>query len=112
MGTRKMARPQKTEACTRIPHFSEHHNIIPRLVVQQWKTDMPNRKLIIENAEKGGIPHFEHDDSLYLEKREEMVYNTESRTRVESRYELPSRSEMLRQPFHPPNSKYQSSLMA
>lgn len=65
-----------------------------------------------QNAEKGGIPHFEHDDSLYLEKREEMVYNTESRTRVEGRYELPSRSEMLRQPFHHPNSKYQSSLMA
>merc|ERR1711976_629547 len=104
-------RPDKTESTIRIPHFSRHHNIIPRLEVQQWKNDMPNRKLIIENAEIGGIPHFEHDDNLYLEKREQMVYNTEDLTRVESKYELPSRSEMLRPAFHHPTSKHQSSLM-
>ncbi|ELT96580.1 hypothetical protein CAPTEDRAFT_188398 [Capitella teleta] len=97
---------------SRVPHFSELHNIIPSREVQQWKTDMPNRRHLIENAEAGGIPHFEHDDSLYLEKREQMVYNAESRVRVEAKYTLPSRAEMIRQPFHHQNSKYQSSLMS
>merc|ERR1711976_81372 len=103
--------PDKTQTSIRIPHMSRLHPVIPRKDVPDWKNDMPNRKLIIENAESGGIPHFEHDDCLYLEKREQMVYNVEDRTRVESKYQLPSRRDMLRPEFHHPTSKYQSSLM-
>ena len=66
---------------------------------------------ICQNAELGGIPHFEHDENLFLDKREQMVYNVEDRQRVESKYNLPPRSKMLRPDFTHPTSKYQSSLM-
>lgn len=64
-----------------------------------------------KNAEIGGIPHSEHDENLYLEKREQMYYNVEDRGRVDVKYELPPRSKMLRPDFHHSSSKYQSSLM-
>ena len=64
-----------------------------------------------QNAELGGVPHFEHDENLFLEKHEQMYYNVESRTRVDGKYQLPPRSEMLRPPFHHSTSRYQSTLM-
>ncbi|XP_074662597.1 sperm-associated microtubule inner protein 10-like [Tubulanus polymorphus] len=96
----------------RNPEHSQLHPIIPRLCVMEWKTDMPNRNLIIKNAELGGVPHYEHDENLYLEKREQMKYNVEDRSRVDSKYRLPSRSKLLRPKFHHPTSRYQSSLMS
>ena len=59
----------------------------------------------------GNIPHHEHDENLFLEKREQMSYNVEDRYRVEERYEVPSRREMLRPDFAHTNSKYQSEIM-
>ncbi|XP_064622791.1 uncharacterized protein LOC135484995 [Lineus longissimus] len=102
---------KKSGSTVRNPAYSRSHNVIPQLYVMEWKTDMANRNLIIKNAETGGIPHHEHDENLYLEKREQMSYNVENRTRVDARYQLPPRSVMLRPNFHHPTSKYQSSLM-
>ncbi len=66
---------------------------------------------VIQNAELGGVPHYEHDENLFLEKREQMSYNVEDRNRVDNKYKLPSRSQQLRPHFHHHTSKYQSSLM-
>jgi len=96
---------------SRVPEYSRLHPVVPRLYDPEWKSDMKNRRLIVENAELGGIPHFEHDENLFLDKREQMVYNVEDRQRVESKYNLPPRSKMLRPDFTHPTSKYQSSLM-
>ncbi|XP_013386181.1 testis-expressed protein 43-like [Lingula anatina] len=96
---------------TRVPAYSRNHPIIPRLYVPEWKTDMKNRKLIIQNAELGGVPHHEHDENLYLEKREQMSYNVEPRHRINQRYQLPSRAQLLRPDFHHETSRYQSELM-
>lgn len=72
---------------------------------------MKNRKLIVKNAELGGVPHYEHDENLFLEKREQMFYNVENRNRVESKYPPRDRSKLLRPDFHHETSKYQSELM-
>ena len=47
--------------------------MIPRLYVMGWRNDMENRKHIINNAELGGVPHFEHDDNLFWEKKEQLT---------------------------------------
>lgn len=95
----------------RVPAYSRNHPMVPRLYVPEWKTDMKNRKLIIDNAEMGGIPHYEHDENLFLEKREQMHYNVESRPRVDQKWQLPSRARLLRPDFPHETSKYQSELM-
>ncbi|KAK6182697.1 hypothetical protein SNE40_010321 [Patella caerulea] len=100
-----------THCEARVPSFSRAHPIIPRLYVQEWKTDMKNRELIIKNAHPGRVPHYEHDENLFLDKREQMAYNVEDRNRVESKYKMPSRSKLLRPDFHHETSRYQSSLM-
>lgn len=95
----------------RVPDYSRNHPVVPSLYVPEWKTDMKNRKLIVQNAELGGVPHFEHDENLFLEKREQMFYNVEDRNRVESKYPARDRSKLLRPDFHHETSKYQSELM-
>ncbi|XP_060083553.1 testis-expressed protein 43-like, partial [Ylistrum balloti] len=95
----------------RIPEYSRLHPVVPRLYVQEWKTDMKNRELIVKNAELGGIPHVEHDENMFLEKREQMHYNVEDRNRVEGKYKMPSRARLLQPDFHHETSKYQSELM-
>lgn len=72
-----------------------------------WKYDW----YVLQNAELGGVPHFEHDENLFLEKREQMFYNVEDRNRVESKYPVRDRSKLLRPDFHHETSKYQSELM-
>lgn len=101
----------KTSSSARVPMYSRLHPVIPQLYVPEWETDMKNRNLIVKNAEQGGIPHHEHDENLFLDKREQMSYNVENRTRVESKYQLPPREQMLRPEFHHATSRYQSSLM-
>ncbi|KAL3873731.1 hypothetical protein ACJMK2_036845 [Sinanodonta woodiana] len=96
---------------TRVPNYSRLHPVVPRLYVQEWKTDMKNRKLILKNAELGGNPHYEHDENLFLDKREQMRYNVEDRNRVDSKCKMPTRAELLRPPFHHEASRYQSELM-
>ncbi|XP_063429860.1 sperm-associated microtubule inner protein 10-like [Mytilus galloprovincialis] len=95
----------------RVPDYSRSHPVVPSMYVPEWKTDMKNRKLIVKNAELGGVPHFEHDENLFLEKREQMFYNVEDRNRVESKYPVRDRSKLLRPDFHHETSKYQSELM-
>ncbi|KAK3093061.1 hypothetical protein FSP39_010612 [Pinctada imbricata] len=56
----------------RVPEYSRLHPVVPQLYVQEWKTDMKNRKLIMQNAEIGGVPKYEHDENLFLDKREQM----------------------------------------
>ena len=65
----------------------------------------------LQNAELGGVPHFEHDENLFLEKREQMSYNVEDRERVDSKYTVPSREVMLNPPHHHHTAKYRSSLL-
>lgn len=67
--------------------------------------------MYFQNAELGDVPHYEHDENLFLEKREQMHYNAEDRVRVEGKYKLPSRERQLRPDFAHHTSKYQSSLM-
>ncbi|CAD5123886.1 DgyrCDS12193 [Dimorphilus gyrociliatus] len=95
----------------RNPVNSRLHPIIPRLYIPEWQRDMKNRNLLIKNAEEGGIPHYEHDVNLFLDKREQLSYNVEDRDRVHAKYSLPPRSLLLRPPFHHHSSKYQSTLM-
>ena len=57
------------------------------------------------------MPIYEHDDNQFLEKREQLSYNAEDRGRVMSKYDLPSRSELLRPPLHSHFSKFESGLM-
>ena len=64
-----------------------------------------------QNAQLGGIPTFEHDENLFLEKREQMYYNVENPNRVETKYKIPERAKLLRPDFHSEMSKYQSELM-
>ena len=64
-----------------------------------------------QNAELGGIPHYEHDENLFLDRREQMHYNVEDRTRIESKYPHMDRATLLRPNFHHETSKYQSELM-
>lgn len=54
----------------------------------------------LQNAKLGNIPHYEHDDALFLEKREQMHYNVEDRARIEAKYQMPPRSKLLRPDFH------------
>ncbi|XP_064601825.1 uncharacterized protein LOC135467858 [Liolophura sinensis] len=79
----------------RIPQYSKQHPVIPHLYVPEWKTDMRNRNLIIKNASSGGVPHYEHDENLFLEKREQMMYNVENRNRVESKGRFQERLKLL-----------------
>merc|ERR1712142_979514 len=100
-----------THSSPRVPESSRLHPIIPPLYVQEWKTDMRNRELITQNAKLGGIPTFEHDENLFLEKREQMYYNVENANRVENKYQIPERAKLLRPDFHSEMSRYQSELM-
>jgi len=104
---------QKTYAkdVRRVPHAIGGHGVLPLQYVQPWKTDMKNRKLIMQNASLGGVPHYEHDNALYLEKREQRVYNAENRVMVDSKYQLPPRKVLLHPPRAHRNSWHQSSLM-
>ncbi|KAL8598279.1 hypothetical protein ACOMHN_035229 [Nucella lapillus] len=63
------------------------------------------------NAQLGGIPNREHDESLFVEKREQMHYNVENPNRVETKYGIPPREQLLRPNFHNEMSTYQSELM-
>lgn len=60
----------------------------------------------------GKIPNYEHDDSLYLDKREQLTYNIENRPRVDAKYELPPRSVMMNPPFHDRTRRYNSHMLA
>uniref|UniRef100_A0A1I8GVC5 Sushi, von Willebrand factor type A, EGF and pentraxin domain-containing protein 1 n=1 Tax=Macrostomum lignano TaxID=282301 RepID=A0A1I8GVC5_9PLAT len=94
--------------CTEKGHA---HPVIPKLYVQEWRQDMRNRELINTNAAIGMIPNHEHDDSLYLDRREQLVYNVEERARVDSKYEVPPREAMMKPPNHSSHSRYKSSLV-
>jgi hypothetical protein len=59
----------------------------------------------------GGIPTYEHDEPLFLEKREQTYYNVENPTRVHNKYFIPDRAKLLRPDFHSELSRYQSELM-
>ncbi|XP_076463655.1 uncharacterized protein LOC143295876 [Babylonia areolata] len=100
-----------THSTPRVPESSRLHPMVPQLYVQEWKTDMKNRELITQNSQRGGVPNLEHDESLFLEKREQMFYNVENPNRVETKYNIPDRAELLRPDFHNEMSRYQSELM-
>ncbi|RUS74052.1 hypothetical protein EGW08_018179 [Elysia chlorotica] len=100
-----------TYSTPRIAEYSRAHPIVPKLYVPEWKTDMPNRTIITENAKLGGIPNYEHDENLFLEKREQMHYNVENQTRIQGKIIIPPRAELLRPDFHHETSRYQSEIM-
>jgi len=109
--TNNFGRNLFTHSTPRIPEYSRNHPIVPKLYVPEWKTDMKNRSIITQNAHLGGIPNFEHDENLFLEKREQMHYNVEEWNRIQEKIEIPPRAELLRPDFHHETSKYQSELM-
>jgi hypothetical protein len=65
----------------------------------------------LQNAERGNVPYFEHDDAMFLEKREQLYYNVEDRERVEARYQIPSREQLLNPAPHQTTSRYRSSMI-
>lgn len=65
-----------------------------------------------KNAQKGKVPTFEHDDALYLNKREQIKYNMQNRQEVNSRTKYPSRYQMMNPKFHDSMSKYNSGMLA
>ncbi|CAF1098459.1 unnamed protein product, partial [Didymodactylos carnosus] len=95
-----------------IPRFSSAHPIVPLRYIEPWRREVVNRKIISNNAYLSGIPNFEHDDSLYLNKREQLFYNVEDRERVDSKYCLPSRCTQLQPLFHEPIDRFRSSLFS
>jgi len=66
----------------------------------------------VQNAELGCVANFEHDDAIYLEKSEQMHYNVEDRDRVEGRYKVPPREQLMKPPKHHPASRYRSSMVS
>jgi hypothetical protein len=108
--------------------------MIPRLYVQPWTQDMQNRPIIyyvkylisfiftlklnlisvyiFKNAKKGKLATFEHNDALYLNKREQLKYNVQDRSQVDARYTLSSKEEMLNPIQSDTSRKHFSSLMA
>ncbi|KAL5009308.1 hypothetical protein ScPMuIL_014889 [Solemya velum] len=96
---------------TRVPGHSRLHPVIPRLYVPEWKTDMKNRRIITKNAALGGVPNFEHDENLFLDKREQLSYNIEDRHRVDAKVRKVTRKELLNPPFYHEASRFQSELM-
>jgi hypothetical protein len=67
---------------------------------------------ILKNAKKGAIPTYEHDDTLYLNKREQMKYNVQNRPDVDARTQLPSRHRMMNPKFYDSMSKYNAHMLA
>ena len=70
--------------------------------------------IILQNCKEEKVPHYEHDDHLYLTKREEMTYNVEKqREKIIARCGLPKRGELTYEKplFSHSASKHQSSLM-
>ena len=61
-----------------------------------------------QNADLGCVPNFEHNDAMYLEKSEQMHYNVEDRDRVEGRYKVPPREQLMKLPPHHPCLLYTS----
>ena len=67
---------------------------------------------IFKNAKKGGIPNFEHDDTTYLNKREQMSYNMQNRPDIDAKLKLPTRAEMMVSKHWESTKKYDSGMMA
>jgi len=66
----------------------------------------------LQNADLGCIPNFEHNDAMYLEKSEQLQYNVEDRDRVEGRYKVPGRDQLMKPAMHHPASRYRSSMVS
>lgn len=64
-----------------------------------------------QNAALGGVPNFEHDENLFLDKREQLSYNIEDRHRVDAKVRKVTRKELLNPPFYHEASRFQSELM-
>jgi len=107
-----MAKFDDTSSSVRVTQYSLPHNLIPLRYIEPWRRDTVNRELIINNAHQANIPHYEHDDSLYFNKREQMHYNVEPRDRVDKKYTLPPRSEQLQPRFYEIYDRHRSSLLS
>lgn len=101
----------KTTTTKRVPHSFPLSGLIPERYVPSWKQDMKNQKLLKKNAYLGGVPSHEHDESLYLARRELKNYNSENRYMVEDKTTLPSRGQLLKPLLATQNAKHRSSLM-
>ena len=58
------------------------------------------------------MPTHEHDDTLFLNKREQIKYNMQNRAEVNARTQFPPRQEMMHCKFHNSMSKYNSGMLA
>ena len=66
-----------------------------------------------KNARDFNVPTYEHDDALYLNNREQLKYNMQSRGDIEMKTtKMPSRQEMMSPVFHDVNQKYRSNMLA
>ncbi|CAF1597272.1 unnamed protein product [Adineta steineri] len=107
-----MANFNERSSSIRVTKYSAPHSLIPLRSIEPWRRDIVNRELIVNNAHHGNIPHYEHDDALYFNKREQMNYNIEPRDRVDKKYTLPSRAEQLEPRFYEIYDRHRSSLLS
>lgn len=107
-----MDRSGEKSSTVRVTHYSLPHSLIPLRYIEPWRRDMVNREMIVNNAHQSNIPHYEHDDALYFNKREQMSYNVEPRERVDNKYSLPSRSDQLQPRIYEIYDRHRSSLLS
>ncbi|CAF0848774.1 unnamed protein product [Rotaria sp. Silwood1] len=107
-----MSKVNDSPSSIRVTQYSAPHPLIPLRYIEPWRRDIVNRELIINNAHQANIPHYEHDDALYFNKREQMHYNVEPRDRVDKKYSLPSRSDQLQPRFYEIYDRHRSSLLS
>jgi hypothetical protein len=58
------------------------------------------------------VPTFEHDDTLYLNNREQLKYNMQSKESRDAKYKLPTRKEMMSPQMHETTFKYKSFMLS
>ncbi|UJR23325.1 hypothetical protein I4U23_026339 [Adineta vaga] len=107
-----MANFNNKPSSTRVTKYSAPHSVVPSRYIEPWRRDIVNREIIVNNAHHGNIPHYEHDDALYFNKREQMNYNVEPRERVDKKYTLPSRAEQLEPRFYEIYDRHRSALLS
>jgi len=66
-----------------------------------------------KNAKAGNIPNFEHDDTTYLNKREQLRYNMQDRAEIARRTtQVPTRAQMMVSKPWESRKRFDSSMMA
>jgi hypothetical protein len=59
------------------------------------------------------VPTYEHDEPLYLNKREQLAYNVQDKRQIDARaVKMPSREQMMYPELSDPSSRFFSSMLS